>query len=81
MDKRKINKSKLTGKVPPDDSSKEVLVMIHCSEPYYAPHWLNVRQRITDTIFTAAIRKADFEKLEADTLVVSFSINEELDSI
>jgi hypothetical protein len=81
MEKRKLNKSKLSGKIPPDDASTEVLVMINCSEPGYAPQWLTVRHRITDTIFTAAIRKADFDKLEADERVVSFSINEQLDPL
>jgi hypothetical protein len=80
MDKRKLNQSKLSGKMPADDVT-EVLVMIHVSEHDYVPAWLNIRQRITHTIFTAAIRKADFAKLEADELVVSFSINEQLDPL
>lgn len=81
MEKRKLNKSKLSGKLPPDDSTTAFTVMIEVSEPDYVPDWLNIRHRITHTIFTAEIRKADFSKLETDKLVVSFSINEQLDSI
>lgn len=81
MDKRKLNRSKISGKVPPGDANTEVLLMIEVSEPGYVPNWLNIRQRITHTIFTAAVMRADFAKLEADNMVVSYSINEELDQL
>lgn len=61
------------------DDNREVTLTIQVNVPDYAPAWLNIRHRITATTFTAAVKKADFPRLEADQLVNSFSINEELD--
>lgn len=70
MDNRKLNK---------EDDNREVTVTVHVNIPYYAPDWLIVRHRITETTFTAAVKKSDFARLETDEMVDSFSINDELD--
>ncbi|WP_207515716.1 hypothetical protein [Longitalea luteola] len=63
-----------------ENDNREVTLTIHVNVPDYTPDWLIVRHRITQTTFTAAVKKADFARLEADQMVDSFSINEELDS-
>jgi hypothetical protein len=81
MDKRKLNKSKITGNVLPGDDNPMMSVIVHVREPAYVPAWLSLRKKITEYIFTAAIMKTDLSKLEADKQVTSVSINEQLDSI
>lgn len=80
MEKRKLSKSKTTGKgaaaVGP-----ELSVMVHVRKANYVPEWISVRSKITDLIFTADINKADLNKLEEDEQVSSVSINERLDSL
>jgi len=79
MDKRKINQSKITGKVPPGDNNPMLPVIIHVLEADYVPAWLSLRKRITAHIFTADVAKADLPKLEADEQVTSVAISEPLD--
>jgi len=81
MDKRKINKSKITGNLPPGDDDSMVSVIVHVHEPGYVPAWLSLRKRITEYIFTADIKRPELSKLEADKQVTSVSINEQLDSM
>lgn len=80
MEKRKLSKSKTTGKgavaVGP-----ELSVIVHVRKANYVPEWVSLRSKITDLIFTADINKADLNKLEADEQVSSVSINERLDSL
>ncbi|WP_205513717.1 hypothetical protein [Longitalea arenae] len=64
---------------PGGDENREVTLTINVDVPGYVPEWLIVRHQITESTFTAAVKKADFARLEADQMVVSFSINEELD--
>jgi hypothetical protein len=70
MDKRKLNNG---------EDNREVSVMIHVNIPDYFPDWLIVRHRITDTTFTAVVKRGDLSRLETDQIVISYSINEELD--
>ena len=80
MEKRKLNKSKTTGKgavaVGP-----ELSVIVYVRKANYVPEWISLRSKITDLIFTADINKADLNKLEADEQVSSVSINERLNTI
>ena len=78
MDKRKIRQSKITGKASPGDGEPVLSVIVNVREPDYVPEWLSLRQRITAHIFTADIKKEELPKLEADSQVVSVSINEPL---
>jgi hypothetical protein len=80
MEKRKLSKSKITGKTPPDDG--ELLsVIVNVREPDYVPAWVPLRKRITSHIFTTDIKKEDISKLEADNEVISVAINEQLNSL
>ena len=81
MDKRKINKSKITGKEESGNANQELSVIVQVREPNYVPNWISLRKKITEIIFTASIHKADLSKLEADDQVVSVSINERLDPL
>lgn len=81
MDKRKLSKSKVTGKAKQDDADPVLSVIVNVREANYVPSWLPLRKRITTHIFTSDIKKADLPKLEADSQVVSVSINEPLDSL
>lgn len=81
MDKRKLGKSKVTGKSKQDDADPVLSVIVNVREANYVPSWLPLRKRITTHIFTSAIKKTDLPKLEADIQVVSVSINEPLDSL
>jgi len=83
MEKRKLSKSKTTGRgaAAADDASPELSVIVHVRKANYVPGWVTLRQKITDLIFTADIKKADLDKLETDEQVTSVSINEQLDSI
>ena len=81
MEKRKISKSKITGKTSADDAEPLLSVIVHVREPDYVPEWLSLRKRITSLIFTSDIKKGDLPKLEADDQVVSVAINEQLDQL
>ncbi len=80
MEKRKLSKSKITGKTPSPDG--ELLsVIVNVREPDYVPAWVPLRKRITSHIFTTDIKKEDISKLEADNEVISVAINEQLNSL
>lgn len=80
MEKRKLSKSKITGKTPSPDG--ELLsVIVNVREPNYVPAWVTLRKRITSHIFTTDIKKEDISKLEADNEVISVAINEQLNSL
>lgn len=82
MEKRKLGKSKATGKAPSTNKANpEISVIVYTRGANYVPGWIAVRQKITDNIFTADIREVDLAKLEADEQITSVSINERLDSI
>lgn len=81
MEKRKLSKSKVTGKAKQDDEDSPLSVIVHVREPDYVPEWLSLRKRITSYIFTSDIKKEDLPKLEADDQVVSVAINEQLDQL
>jgi hypothetical protein len=81
MEKRKLDNSKITGKRSAGDNNPMLSVIIQVREPNYVPDWLSLRKKITEYIFTAEIEGVDLPKLEADKLVDSVSINEQLDSI
>lgn len=81
MDKHKLSKSKVTGKASAGDAALVLSVIVHVREANYVPAWLPLRKRITTHIFTSDIKKADLPKLEADSQVVSVSINEPLNSL
>ncbi|THU40448.1 hypothetical protein FAM09_11345 [Niastella caeni] len=81
MDKHKLSKSKVTGKVSANDANPVLNVIINVREPNYVPSWLSLRKKITANIFTADIKKTDLPKLEADGQVISVAINEQLNSL
>jgi hypothetical protein len=80
MEKRKLNKSKTTGKGA-SVINPELSVIVHVRKANYVPEWITLRSKITDLIFTADIKKVELNKLEADEQVTSVSINEQLGSI
>lgn len=82
MEKRKLSKSKTTGKAAASNNANpEISVIVYVRSAKYVPKWISVREKITDNIFTADIREADLAKLEADEQITSVSINERLDPI
>jgi hypothetical protein len=82
MEKRKLSKSKTTGKAESANNAKpELSVIVYVRSAKYVPGWISVRERITDNIFTADITAAELAKLEADEQITSISINQRLDSI
>jgi hypothetical protein len=80
MEKRKLSKSKITGKTPPDDGEL-FSVIVQVREPNYVPDWVPLRTRITSHIFTTDVKKEDITKLEADDQVVSVAINQRMDQL
>lgn len=80
MEKRKLSKSKTTGKGA-SAATPELSVIVHVRKANYVPEWITLRSKITDLIFTADIKKGDLNKLEADEQVTSVSINERLNSV
>ncbi len=82
MEKRKLGKSKTTGKAASaNDAKPELSVIVYVRSAKYVPDWISVRERITDNIFTADISNAELAKLEADEQITSISINKRLNSL
>ncbi|OQP52692.1 hypothetical protein [Niastella populi] len=82
MEKRKLGKSKTTGKAASANKAKaELSVIVYVRSAKYVPDWIAVRERITDNIFTADISEAELAKLEADEQITSISINQRLNSL
>jgi hypothetical protein len=80
MEKRKLSKSKITGKTP--SPAEELLsVIVNVREPDYVPAWVPLRKRITSHIFTTDVKKEDISKLEADNEVISVAINQRMDQL
>lgn len=82
MEKRKLDKSKTTGKAAASENvNPEISVIVYTRGANYIPEWISVREKITNNIFTADITKAELAKLEADEQITSVSINQRLDSL
>ena len=81
MEKRKLSKSKMTGKLPSGDGELAFSIIVNVRDPHYVPSWLPLRKRITSHIFTTDIKQVDFPRLEADDQVISYAFNEKLDPL
>ena len=81
MEKRKLSKSKISGKTPSPDGELLFGVIVQVHEPNYVPDWVPLRKRITSRIFTTDLKLSDITKLEADINVISVTINQQLDQL
>ena len=81
MEKRKLSKSKITGKTPSPDGELLFSVIVQVREPNYVPEWVSLRTRISSLFFTTDLKLSDITKLEADPEVVSVAINQRMDQL
>ena len=63
------------------DADQLLSAIVKVNEPGYVPEAADNRARISDTLFTANVRRAGLEALEEDPRVESVELNERLDQI
>lgn len=81
MEKRKLSKSKVTGKTPSPDGELLFSVIVQVREPNYVPDWVPLRKRLSSLFFTTDLKLSDITKLEADNEVISVAINQRMDQL
>jgi hypothetical protein len=81
MEKRKLSKSKVTGKTLSPDGELLFSVIVQVREPNYVPDWVTLRKRISSLFFTTDLKASDITKLEADNEVISVAINQRMDQL
>jgi|SRR5215218_2395270 len=65
-----------------DVADDELLAaVVEVSEPGYVPNAAEQRAKITDTLFTANLRRAQLSELERDSRVVSVELNRRLERL
>jgi hypothetical protein len=81
MEKRKLSKSKIEGKVAKKSKNDTFSVIVKVNKANYIPSPVTLRSKINSFMFTADATSEAIENLEKDAAVLSVSVSQPIQGI